>query len=154
MSGVSWPGLTLAVLASAAAAAPTTSGCGGEPEEPPAMQFGFDGLRETPRNLAEIDFGDFSIVRRMPTGPQLFVKFHLHLLVEPARQAKIEAALEHQQQRVRDQVLEVTNRLELDHFHEPTLRALKSDLLRRIQRTAGSPNIHEVVFSDYSTVVK
>lgn len=129
-----------------AAAAKTDAHAAGE--KPESMQL-LDGLRRTPEESIEVELGTFTISRRVSMGETLRVRFQLTALVDLKQEAEFAEALELRRQAMRDRVLELAHKLDLEHFDDPTLRALKSDLLVEIQRAVRSLAIHEVLVSDY-----
>jgi len=115
-----------------------------------AMQL-LDGLRRTPEESVEVDLGTFLVSRSITSGETLRVRFQLTALVDAKQEGEFNDALAARQQAMRDRVLELSHKLDLEHFDDPTLRALKSDLLVEIQRAVRSLAIHEVLVSEYVT---
>jgi hypothetical protein len=146
------------LLALATALLPLLSGCGGESKASTTL----DGLqlldlleqqdkRHDPRAYVEVSLGDYMVSRRGIGGQGiLVVRFQLFGIIDAAEQEKLTRELPAHEKRIRDAVISLTQRTDIDQIADPNLAYLKSEITLAANEVLRSRAIKNVVFSNFS----
>jgi len=146
------------LLALATALLPVLSGCGGETKAATAV----DGIelldlleqqdkQHDPRAFVEISLGDYMVSRRGLGGQGiLVVRFQLFGIVAAMEQEKLTHELPAHEKRIRDAVISLTQRTDLDQIADPNLAYMKSEITLATNDVLRGRLIKNVVFSNFS----
>ena len=148
-----WPYLAIAL-----GLLPLLSGCGGESKAATAV----DGIelldllqqqdkRHDPKAFVELSLGDYMVSRRGLGGQGiLVVRFQLFGIVAATEQEKLTHELPAHEKRIRDAVISLTQRTDLDQLADPNLAYLKSEITLAANDVLRGRVIKNVVFSNFS----
>jgi hypothetical protein len=107
--------------------------------------------RHDPRLYTEVDLGEFSVARPGATEDDIVVvQFQIFGVLNELDRPKFELSSQGRQQRLRDAVLSVVHRSELDQLMDPALDAVKSELVAAINRILENDFLRDVAFSTFS----
>ncbi len=128
------------------------AGCLGTTEEALAPEDlkALEVKRSRPENLAEVELGDFFVTRRVKDEEMLFVEFKLYALVDADRQSGFEETLEKRRERMRDQVLQLTQVVKEEQLFQPSLRMLKTEIATAVKDSLRAPQLYDVGFYAFS----
>jgi hypothetical protein len=137
---------------------PLLAGCGSETKAATAM----DGIelldlleqqdkRHDPNAFIEISLGDYLVSRRGLNGEGiLVVRFQLFGIVAQTQQEKLTHDLPAYEKRVRDAVISLVQRTDIDQLTDPNLAYLKSEITLATNHVLQGRLIKDVVFSNFS----
>ncbi|MFT7642751.1 MAG: hypothetical protein ACI9G1_004509 [Pirellulaceae bacterium] len=132
----------------------TIAGCGSVSEE--ALLAAYDpyqdgSQRRNSMSYVEIDLGEFFVTFREPETAitRIFRSQLVAVVPVKAQQEFGQLKLEHEQ-RMREQVREIIQAVDIRNFGPPTVRLLKSEIAKTVRRTLQTDNLKEVVFTDLS----
>ena len=149
----SWPYLAVVI-----ALLPLMSGCGGETKAAVAV----DGIelldllqqqdkRHDPKAFVELSLGDYMVSRRGLGGEGiLVVRFQLFGIVAAQEQEKLTHELPAYEKRIRDCVISLIQRTDLDQLADPNLAYIKSEITLSTNDVLRGRLIKNVVFSNFS----
>jgi len=128
------------------------TGCLGAPEETASIEDlqALEKKRSKPQNLAEVELGDFLITRRVEDEEMLFIEFKLYALVDADRQDSFNEALEKRRERMRDQVLQLAQRIKEKQLFQANLRVLKTEVAAVVKVALKAPQLYDVGFHAFS----
>jgi flagellar basal body-associated protein FliL len=107
--------------------------------------------RHDPRLYMEVDLGEFRVTRPGTTEDDIVVvQFQVFGVLNEQDRVKFEESVLGRQQRLRDAVLSVVHRSELDQLMDPALDAVKSELVAAINRILENDFLRDVAFSTFS----
>jgi flagellar FliL protein len=111
------------------------------------------GNEETPKDLEEVDLGEFTVTAFQPiSNTTLRIDFHMYGTVDAEEKANFEKAWEENMHRVRDQVITTVRSCELAELTEAGLGLIKRKILEKTNRTFGEPLLQTIIFSDFSFI--
>ncbi len=138
------------------AVAVLATGCGGGAatnfdEAALLDEYNVQGRRHDPVEFVEVDMGDFFITRRLPdTKDMLYVSCHLYAVTPQEESGFVEFTLMERKTRMRDTVMSVVQKAEIDALTEPSLTWIKSEMIPEVNRTLRTRSVRDIVFSTYS----
>jgi hypothetical protein len=107
--------------------------------------------KHDPRLYVEVDLGEFRITHPGATDEDLFlVKFHIFGVMHERDQLKFAETLVGREQRLRGTILSVVHKTHYEVLSDPSLDAVKSDLVAAINRVLETGVIRDVAFSSFS----
>ena len=131
-------------------------GCGGS-APPPVFdprdllaELDAPGSELDPKSLTEIDLGEYFITRRASEGEQIFIRFHLYGIIPIKERTKFEETLQERGQRMRDSIIALIQKSELDHLGDPSWGLIRSELIPTISNSLRTTSLRDVVFSGFS----
>lgn len=142
----------------AATMLPALAGCGGETKAATAV----DGIelldlleqqdkRHDPKAFVELNLGDYMVSRRgLGNDGVLVVRFQLYGIVSQLQQEKLSHELPGYEKRIRDAVISLAQRTELDQLADPNLAYLKSEITLAVNQVLRGKYVKDVVFSNFS----
>lgn len=139
-----------------ALAAVVLSGCGsggdGEKLDPDVLpRYQLQRVRHDPVKFGEVDLGEFFVTRLLPNSPKvLIVRCQLFAVVDKNDTAELEQALLQRRSRMRDAVISLIQKAELESLEDPDLTWLRDELTTVINRTLDTLVVRDVAFSDLS----
>lgn len=107
--------------------------------------------KHDPRLYMEVDLGEFRVSRPGTNDDEIVVvKFRIFGVLNEKDQLKFTESSLGREQRVRDAVLSVVHRTELDRLMDPSLDNVKSELVTAINRILENDFLRDVAFSTFS----
>jgi hypothetical protein len=108
--------------------------------------------KHDPRLYVEVDLGEFKVTHSGPEKSDYLVvlRFQIFGVLHEQELAKIQKSLEERQQRMRDTVLSVVQKTHFDQLNDPSLDAVKSDLVVSINRVLETNILRDIAFSKFS----
>lgn len=107
--------------------------------------------KHDPRLYVEVDLGEFRVTRPGQSDDVIFlVKFHIYGVLHEQEQTKFDDVLAGRLQRMRDAVLSVIHKSELEQLSDPSLDTVKTDLIAAINRVLENDCLRDVAFSTFS----
>ena len=108
-------------------------------------------LRHDSQAYVEADLGEFRVTHALAEGHgQILVKFHLYGIVPESRASKLEHALPHYQNRLRDAVIHLVQESETDQLTDPGLAFFRSEVVAAVNRVLQDRLLKDVAFSSFS----
>jgi flagellar FliL protein len=130
----------------------TDDGYGGEAGH--AAADGHDGEgSEHAAHEVEVELGKFNVVIHQPAA-NLTMRVNFHLIGTLPEQAskEFEELLNHNEHRLRDQVIFEIRNSRVEDLTDPGLALLKRKILAKSNELLGKPILHTVLFSDFSYI--
>jgi len=111
-----------------------------------------DRQKADAHNYVELDLGRFRITNKQ-TGADdpLYVQFHLFGIVPKDREPKFSHLRPNFERRIRDAIISLVQRCEVDQLCDPGLALLKEEVSTAINQVLHQRLVIDVAFSDYST---
>jgi len=101
----------------------------------------------------EVEIGDFALTSYQPSSEvTLRIDFHLFGTVAEDSESQFLSRLEHNKNRVREQIIVTMRDAELTDLTDPGLGLIKRRILTKVNRTLGKPLLRTVIISDFSFV--
>lgn len=127
------------------------SGCGSKKEETTAEQSDEESADQNPLHFVEIDLGEYFITRP-PTNEEAayYIRFHIFGIVREKDESDFTTAMDERGKRMRDSVIEIAQRTDLEHLRDPGLTWLKSELVPIINKKLRCQLLQNVVFTDFT----
>lgn len=107
--------------------------------------------KHDPRLYTEVDLGEFRVTRPGQSEDEIVVvKFQIFGVLKEQDKPRFEESSHGRQQRMRDAVLSVVHRSELDELMDPALDQIKSELVSAINRILENDFLRDIAFSTFS----
>ena len=107
--------------------------------------------KHDPRLYMEVDLGEFRVTRPGDEEDDIVVvKFQIFGVLNERDKLKFDESALGREQRLRDAVLSVVHRSELDELMDPALDKVKSELVAAINRILENDFLRDVAFSTFS----
>jgi flagellar basal body-associated protein FliL len=107
--------------------------------------------KHDPRLYLEVDLGEFRVSRPGASEDDIVVvKFQIFGVLNEQDHAKFVESSLGREQRLRDAVLSVVHRTELEQLMDPSLDNVKSELVAGINRILENDFLRDVAFSQFS----
>jgi hypothetical protein len=101
------------------------------------------------RNLVEHDLGRFRVSRAAEDRP-VQVQFHLIGVLPAEREERLAELLPEYDKRLRDAVISLVQRVEMDQLADPALAYFKTEIVSAVNGVLREPIVRDVAFSDFS----
>ncbi len=146
-----------------AALAAVVAGCGAKEEaahNPEALEaialldlLDKDHKQQDATSFVEVDLGKFRISHALPDiDGTLLVQFNLYGVLTESKKAQIEPNLPAIEKRVRDAVISVVQKAEVEQLGDPGLTYIKAELVTSLNRVMQGRILKGVVFSEFSII--
>lgn len=107
--------------------------------------------RHDPIEMVEVDLGEFTVTQRQPESSQmLLVRFKIYGVIERDKKDAFGKLLEDRRQRMRDSVITIVQRADIEQLSDPTLSWLKSEIIPAVNKLLRTRIMKDVVFSDFT----
>jgi flagellar basal body-associated protein FliL len=101
----------------------------------------------------EVELGKFNVIIHQPAANlTMRVNFHLIGTLPTESQKEFEELLQHNEHRLRDQVIFEIRNSRVEDLIDPGLALLKRKILAKSNELLGKPILHTVLFSDFSYI--
>jgi flagellar FliL protein len=101
----------------------------------------------------EVDLKEYSITVYQPaSNSTLRIDFHLHGIVEKAKESEFKKLFDENQARFREQVLVTVRSAEMADLTDPSLGLIKRTIFGKAKAILGKPLLKEILISDYSSL--
>ncbi len=112
-------------------------------------QYERDRRRHDPIAFSEVDLGEFTVSQRHE--PHIFfIRFHLYGVIPDEKRDDFVESLSAHGERIRATVREIAQRTDLEQLSDPSLGAVKADMILAINRILPARLLRDVVFAEYS----
>ena len=106
--------------------------------------------RHDPQAYVEVDLGQFIVTHALAEAEgNVTICFHLYGVLPAERQAALEHALPGYANRLRDAVIALVQKSEIEHLTDPSLAFFKSEVVATINRLLHERLLRDVAFSDF-----
>lgn len=134
------------------------AGCSHEVKHPAAMEAVelLDLLEEhqkrhDPQGYVEVDLGQFIVTHALgELDGNVTVCFHLYGVLPAERQAALEHAMPGYTNRLRDAVIALVQKAEIEHLTDPSLAFFKAEVVATVNRVLHERLLRDVAFSDFA----
>jgi flagellar basal body-associated protein FliL len=100
--------------------------------------------------LVEVDLQEFSVTSFQPVANTTWrVRFHLYGVVSEQELPAFQRAYAKNQNRIRDQILEIVRSSDVSDFADAALGLIKRKISAKVNELLGQPLLRGVVFSDF-----
>lgn len=101
--------------------------------------------------FVEMEIGSFRVTHRLTDEQQtIMVKFRLFGIVPESKEERLHHELSKFEKRIRDAVISLVQKTEVEQLAEPGLKWLKAELVAAINRVVQDRALQGVAFSDFS----
>lgn len=108
--------------------------------------------RHHPTNLSEVDLGEYYITVPIENSfDMLSIRFRVHAVVPKAKLEAITKSVVEKENRVKDQLMTVVQRIDHQELADPSMTWLKAEMIPVLNRELRSEDIRDVVFSDFTS---
>jgi flagellar basal body-associated protein FliL len=109
------------------------------------------GGQQDPSRFVEVEIGSFRVTHRLADEKHtMLVKFRLVGIVPETKQEYLGEELPKFEKRIRDAVISLVQKTDVEQLAEPGLKWLKAELVAAINRVVQDRALQDVVFSDFS----
>lgn len=123
---------------------------GGEEPEPVTTAAVVQPVEPNVGPLVEVDLQEFSVTSFQPVSNTTWrVRFHLYGIVSERELLAFTQAYEKNQNRIRDQILEIVRSSDVSDFADAALGLIKRKISAKVNELLGQPLLRGVVFSDF-----
>jgi flagellar basal body-associated protein FliL len=107
--------------------------------------------RHDPTEMIEVDLGEFTVTQRQPdSNILLLVRFKIFGVIEREKKDDFAKLLEDRRQRMRDSVITIVQRADMEQLSDPTLGWLKSEIIPSVNKLLRTRILKDVVFSEFT----
>ncbi|MGV3605748.1 MAG: flagellar basal body-associated FliL family protein [Planctomycetaceae bacterium] len=112
-----------------------------------------DHKQQDPTSFVELQLGKFKISHSLPDSEgTLLVQFTLYGVMSESKKEQIEPNLPAIEKRVRDAVISVVQRAEVEQLGDPALNYVKAELVTSLNRVMRGRILKAVAFSEFSII--
>ncbi len=107
--------------------------------------------RHHPYDLVELDLGEYEVAIAIPdSADQYRVGFQASAIAPRTTADKLKSRLEEYNTRIRDMILVTAQTLTPNNITDPHQAWLKSEIVGNLSKMLKTPDVRDVVFSDYN----
>ena len=109
------------------------------------------GSQQDPSRFVEVEIGTFKVTHKHGDAKgTMLLKFRLFGIVPETKQEHLGEEMPKFEKRIRDAVISLVQKTDIEQLAEPGLKWLKAELVATINRVVQDRALQDVVFSDFS----